>query len=94
MKRLLIFDEEGFYIEDEIVHDWVRPIENQYIVNLDEEISFYKPKLVDGEIVEGKTEEEFLEELLMSALIPSQKELEEADFEIKIITLLTELEVI
>ena len=94
MKRLLTFDDNGFYIGEEIVEYGTPLLENQYLAEINEEISFYKPKLVNGILVEGKTEEEFLQESLITALIPSQDKLDEADFEIKVITLLSELGVI
>lgn len=94
MKRLLKFDESNFYIGEDIVEDSHETLGNEYLADLDEVISFNKPKLVNSQVVEGKTENEFLEEQLIRSLLPSRKELEEADFEIKIITLLTELEVI
>lgn len=97
MKKLLNFDEEGFYIfgEDvEPVPDDTVPSKNQYLAYIDENIAFIKPRLVDGQIVEGKTEDEFFEEELISSLKPSQSELDAAEFEIKILTLLFEMEVI
>lgn len=56
-KRLLIFDENGFYVEDVIVSVGYEPKDNEYLAELDEVISFNLPKLVDGELVEGKEKE-------------------------------------
>lgn len=61
MKRLLTFDDDGFYLEEEIVQDGTEPNENQYLAEIDEEITFYKPKLVDGKLAEGLTPEEIAE---------------------------------
>jgi hypothetical protein len=79
MKRVLNFDADGHYIEggDDFVQDGTEPAENQYIAALDEHIAFYKPKLVDGEIVEGLTPEE-IEMIENQELPPSTQELLEA----------------
>lgn len=61
MKRLLHFDDEGFYVDEEIVSDGTRPNVNQYIADIDEDISFHRIKLVDGQLVEGLTPEEIAE---------------------------------
>lgn len=53
---------------------------------------FHNPILVDGRIIEGKTEDEFLEEDLMASILPSKEESDKAEFEIKVLTLLSEME--
>ncbi|WP_342472182.1 hypothetical protein MHH70_18320 [Metasolibacillus sp. FSL H7-0170] len=73
MKRLLTFDKDGFYIGEEIVLEVVEPDENQYVADVDEVISFYNPKLVDGQVVEGLTEEEIDESIKPLDKEPSQE---------------------
>jgi len=58
MKRLLVFDENGDYIEDKIVEDNYEPQENEFVCSIDTVLAFYKPKLVNGQVVEGLTQEE------------------------------------
>lgn len=60
---------------------------------LERTISFYKPKW-DGTWIEGKTDEEFLEEEFLASLQPSQNEVEKAERQLETIELLIELEVI
>lgn len=74
MKRLLLFDEEGFYIREEIVQEGTEPEKNQYLADFDEVILFHKPKLVDGEIVEGLTDSE-LDELQNVVILPTSQEI-------------------
>lgn len=95
MKRLLHFDDEGFYVAEELVSSsYLKSKSNEYIAELNEEIAFHRPRLIDGELVEGKTEDAFFEEQSISSLLPNAEELEKAEFEIKILTLLSEMEVI
>lgn len=94
MSRLLNFNENGFYIFGEDIYDVPEdtiPEENQYLATDDEVITFVKPKLVNGQIVEGKTEDEFLEDEYLQSLIPSKEESDKAEFEIKVLTLLEEM---
>ena len=70
MKRLLLFDSEGLYVGEEIVSSTTVPTESQYLADLDEVISFYSPKLVDGAVVEGLSTEE-IEAITAVSLAPS-----------------------
>ncbi|MED4922890.1 hypothetical protein P9743_01115 [Anoxybacillus geothermalis] len=58
MKKVLVFDENGNYIEDKIVDDDYETQENEFACSIDTVIAFYKPKLVNGQVVEGLTQEE------------------------------------
>lgn len=91
MKRFLIFDELGNYVEDAINEYELLDGQTAIEVGLNDEITFHRPILLDGEIVEGKTAEEMEEDAFQASLIPSIEEQETAEFELKIITLLIEL---
>lgn len=65
MPRILNFAEDGFYIFGADIHnvpEGTLTTENQYLAKDDETTPFYRPKLVDGQLVEGLTPEE-LDEL-------------------------------
>lgn len=62
MKRLLKFNGDGAFIEEEIVPYGTVAGPNQYLADIDAYISFERITLVDGELVEGLTPEE-LDEL-------------------------------
>ena len=66
-------------------------MENEYVAELNEAISFHLPKLVNGEVVEGKTIEEMEESKLLDSLMPSKEDIESSEFEIRALTLLMEL---
>lgn len=51
---------------------------------------YAKPIYLDGKWVEGKTEEELLDDAFLNSLTPSKDEEENAKFEIKLIEKLTE----
>ena len=56
--------------------------------------SFYKPKWTGSEWVEGESDDERVErgaEQLLGSLLPSLSEIADAELEIKVISLLTEL---
>lgn len=97
MSRLLNFDENGFYIFGGDIYDVpedVFPKENQYLAMDNERISFARPKLVGGVIVEGKEAWEFEEEEMNKALTPTPEEQAEAEWMIKTINLLMDLGVL
>lgn len=58
MKRILVFNTDNEYIEDRIEQDDYQPTANEYSAKLDENISFYSPILVGGEIKEGLSQDE------------------------------------
>lgn len=85
-------DVDGFVVE---------PI----VIKLEQEVSkdiikepmqngLYKPKWTGTEWIEGKTEEEFLEDEFLASLQPSPKEVAKAERELEIIELLIEMEVV
>jgi hypothetical protein len=61
MKKVLVFDENGDYIEDKIENDDYEPKVNEFACSPDTVIAFYKPKLIGGQVVEGLTQEEINE---------------------------------
>lgn len=73
MKKALVFDDTGTYIEDKIVEDDYEPTENEVVKEIDEAISFYKPILVNGEVVEGLLEEE-INEIKNAPILPTTEE--------------------
>lgn len=90
-------DENGFIIDNYLI-DGDTPIPNGSItVQLPQPLPFYRTRWNGEEWVEGETEEEKAERealATLEALKPTLEQLEQADFEIKSITLLKELEVI
>ncbi|MBB5325208.1 hypothetical protein HNQ34_002308 [Anoxybacillus tepidamans] len=58
MKKVLIFDINGNYVEDKIVDDEYIPQKNEFACSINTVIAFYKPKLVNGQVVEGLTQAE------------------------------------
>lgn len=91
MKRYLIFNADGEYVEDAINEYTLQDGQTAIEVGLNDEIAFHRPFLIDGEIVEGKTAAQFEEEALLASLMPSQADQDAAEFEIKTITLLVDL---
>lgn len=78
------FDEEGNVFYD--IPDGYTDLEYDGLLHI--------PKLVDGKWVESKSSEEIEDEKNLNNLIPSKQQLVESDLEIKILTLLIEMEVI
>ncbi|GLC89326.1 hypothetical protein LYSBPC_24530 [Lysinibacillus piscis] len=79
--EVIVVDGDDSTLTDDIV---IEPMPN----------GFYKPRWVNGEWIEGKSEEEFLEDDFLSSLQPTQNEVTKAERELEIINLLIELEVI
>lgn len=83
-----VFSDEGILIE---------PVGSFITSDLPQPLHYYKPKWDGAKWIEGETEEEKAareaEEQLVS-LMPSAEEITNAELEIKMLTLLTELEVI
>lgn len=87
------FDENGELME--IVGGF--EVEKPVIESLPNPIPYRKPKWNGTEWVEGETSEEKAEReelFALEGLKPTQQELEESEFEIKILTLLSELEMV
>lgn len=77
MPRLLNFDDNGFYIFGADIYgvpEVTQPGKNQYLAGDDEVTTFQKPKLVDGQVVEGLTEEEIAEMTNPVEQEPSQED--------------------
>lgn len=98
-KERLIFDPDTKLLIDADVVDVIEngdgtfsydEVPNTYVV-LKPLGRLFRPMLVDGKVVEGKTEDEFLEEEYLASLVPSQEEAQKAEFEIKVLTLLEEM---
>ncbi|MFJ7731176.1 hypothetical protein ACIQXF_04705 [Lysinibacillus sp. NPDC097231] len=87
-----IINIEGF-IEKVIVVDSEDSQEDN-VITLRPPNGLYKARWFDGAWIEGKTEDEFLEDGFLSALQPSQDEVKKAEREIEIVNLLIDLEVI
>ncbi|KAA0941626.1 hypothetical protein FQ087_20955 [Sporosarcina sp. ANT_H38] len=58
------------------------------------QLPFYLPRWTGEEWVEGKSQSEFDEEAFLDALIPSAEDIANAEFEIKILNILMEVELI
>lgn len=92
MPTVYRFNEQGEFIGIDFVDDSYKPSDFEAIVPDNANVNFHKFALVDGKLVEGKTEDEFFMDELISSLLPDAQELEKAEFEIKILTLLSEME--
>jgi hypothetical protein len=82
------FDNEGKLID---------PFGDYVTTDLPQPLPFYRSKWDGSEWVEGGTEEElakYKEQQLLENLKPSEQEITDADLEIKILTMLLEMEVI
>lgn len=100
MKTIYGIDEQGFMTyetmeigyEDDVPEGYVdTPLPTNKKGN---QLPFWKPKWTGTEWVEGKTTEEFEEEAMLELLNPTPQEVSEAEFEIKILNTLMEVELI
>lgn len=90
-------DDKGLIINNYDVNGDIEIPDGCITVQLPQPMPFHKPKWNGSEWVEGETEEEKAEreeKQLLESLKPSQKEISDAEIEIKILTMLTELEVV
>lgn len=96
MKKLHKIDTEGILIfGDDLYIAKNEQVPNGYTdVLLPNNEPFYRPCLIDGVWVETKPQEEIEAEHLLVSLQPTPQELADADLEIKMLTLLMEMEVI
>lgn len=59
MIKVLMFDNLGNYVGEKLEDkDNYKPTENEFVQNVDEGFSFYEPRLVNGEVVEGLSKDE------------------------------------
>lgn len=100
MKTVYEIDKDGFMTYRTADIDVGSPVPPNYVsegLPTDSEgnqLPFWRPRW-DGEMwSEGKSQEEFDEEKVLESLTPSPEEMYNADFEIRMITLLFEMEVI
>lgn len=85
-------DTYGYYVEDVILSsDDLVP---SNCVTLQPPQGLYKPKWTGIKWIEGKAEDEFLEDEFLTSLQPSKSEVQKAKRELEIVNLLIELEVI
>ncbi|WP_042470681.1 hypothetical protein [Bacillus ndiopicus] len=88
-------DENGFLVwESGMLVNEGEQLDGYISTPLPQGVSFYKPRWVNGEWIEGKTDEDFIEDEFLASLQPSQYELEKAERQLETIELLIELEVI
>lgn len=90
-------DHKGFIINNYYDNGDVEIPVGCITVQLPQPMPFYKPKWSGSDWVEGETEEEKIEReanQLLESLRPSPSEIADAELEIKMITMLTELGVI
>lgn len=90
-------DDKGLIINNYYDNGDIEIPDGCITVQLPQPMPFHKPKWNGSEWVEGETEEEKAEreeKQLLESLKPSQKEIADAEIEIKILTMLTELEVV
>ncbi|MGE7984937.1 hypothetical protein [Lysinibacillus fusiformis] len=92
-----IVDKNGFIINSYLIGGVVEVPKEAIDVQLPQPLSFVKPKWNGKEWTEGETEEEKTEreeKQLLESLKPSPNEIADAELEIKILTMLTDLEVV
>ncbi|WP_333880387.1 hypothetical protein [Lysinibacillus capsici] len=90
-------DDKGFIINNYYDNGDVEIPDGCITVQLPQPMPFHKPKWKGTEWVEGETEEEKAEreeKQLIESLKPSPQEIANAEIEIKILTMLAELEVV
>lgn len=86
-------DKNGFYLRDvilEINHKTGIFEADENLLQV-RPIGFFKPKWDGEKWVEGKTEEEFLEEGFLNAINPTPEEIAKAERELEVIELLLEM---
>ena len=83
-----VIDEYGFFVKDEVL---TKENEKEIKYVSIQPKGFYKPKWDGEKWVEGKTEEEFLEEEFFNALNPTSEEITKAERELEVIELLLEM---
>ncbi|AVK96737.1 hypothetical protein FCT18_20870 [Lysinibacillus sphaericus] len=91
------FIEEVFLGELDEEGNLIDPVGDYVTTNLPQPLPFYRPKWNGVQWVEGGTEEELAkhkEQQLLKNLKPSVEEIMDADLEVKILTMLLEMEVI
>lgn len=85
------------YVAEIDEHGNIMDEDKQGFITIDFPNNLYKPKWTGKEWIEGELEEEKAEreeQQLLESLKPSPSEIADAELEIKVITMLTELEVI
>lgn len=92
--QVIKIDEQGFVIGIEHINQDEQVDFNYVSVSPPQTPSFFKAKWDGKKWVEGKPQEEIDFEQLLKSLQPTQQNLDAADLEIKILTLLLEMEVI
>lgn len=100
-KQVYEIDEQGFLLEihtaDVDVNGNILDEDKQGFIVIDIPVGLWKKKWTGSEWIEGETEDERAEreaQQLLESLKPSPEEIANAELEIKIATMLTELEVI
>ena len=90
------FIEEVFLGQFDETGELIDPIGEYVTTDLPQPLPFYRPKWNGSKWIEGATKEELekhKEQQLLDDLIPSVEEIKDADLEIKILTMLLEMEV-
>lgn len=98
LKLVYEIDSDGFLIESHVteVDETGKVIDEnkQHYVTKEIKTGFYKAKWTGIEWVEDKTQAEFEEDAFLESLIPNAEEIVNAEFEIKILDILMEVELI
>lgn len=87
-------DSNGYIVDNYLIDGDVPIPDGSITVQLPQPMPFHRPKWNGTEWGEGKPQEEIDFEQLLNSLQPTQQKLNAADLEIKILTLLLEMEVI
>lgn len=90
-----IIDEDGFVIDTTVVYTIDEYVDGNLVTfKHPSNVTFFKMKWNGSEWVEGKTQAEFEEDAFLESLIPTTDEIANAEFELKILNILMEVELI
>ena len=87
--KVIKIDDNGFFIED-VILDSTDSLDKNMVIDSCP-AGLYKPRWTGSMWVEGKTQDEFIEDAFLSALQPSTKDIEIAERELEVIDLLLDL---
>lgn len=94
-KQVYEIDDNGFVVEIYVAEfdDDGNPIEDlaENIITFDPPDGLYRPKWTGTEWVEDKSRAKFEEDEFLNSLLPSASEIENAEFEIKVLNTLMEV---
>lgn len=97
LKQVYEIDGQGYIKEihiEEIIDDEIVDEDKKHFIFIDPPQGLFRAKWDGQEWIEGKTRVEFEEEEFLSSLLPSPEEIANAEFELKILNILMEVDLI